>query len=251
MPVKNTTRLLTILVAFGQLPNFVYAVSREPVQENSADTSDQINLSKPEIDQDQREKNRRELTTQLSNKINFQVDSFRECQKTDAHRLSDVVRFILYFKDQTNKTAAAQKKLYEMYKSLGGIADTADNVQKMPDPCDSIANEIRNVKAQQKQIQNAKDPAYVTGKFHFEPSCYPLYPRLSLANQESGKVRVSILINAEGQNPFVLLSKSSGSPLLDDSALKSLAKCTCEPSTYKGVPEQSWFDVDYVFELKN
>ncbi|MGH8807249.1 MAG: energy transducer TonB, partial [Noviherbaspirillum sp.] len=59
----------------------------------------------------------------------------------------------------------------------------------------------------------------------------PPYPRLSLRNEEQGTVVLRVLVKADGTAGAVELKKSSGYPLLDESARRTVPRWRFNPAT--------------------
>lgn len=77
----------------------------------------------------------------------------------------------------------------------------------------------------------------------------PAYPAASLRAEETGTVRLSFLINAEGVVIDSKVDRSSGSRRLDEAARKALALCHFKPGTVDGKPVQSWEKLEYEWKL--
>lgn len=75
----------------------------------------------------------------------------------------------------------------------------------------------------------------------------PAYPREALMNEESGTVRISVLVGTDGSAKQVKVKRSSGSKSLDKAASKAFALCSFRPALANGVAQESWFDIDYEF----
>jgi periplasmic protein TonB len=79
----------------------------------------------------------------------------------------------------------------------------------------------------------------------------PPYPRLSLRNEEQGTVVLRVLVNADGTAGAVELKKSSGFPLLDESAKNTVPSWRFNPATIDGKPVAEWYEVSIPFKLQN
>lgn len=78
----------------------------------------------------------------------------------------------------------------------------------------------------------------------------PPYPPLSIDNNEEGVVRLKVMVEENGYPSSVELSKSSGYPRLDKSALKTVReKYRFTPATRLGVPIRSVYTFNIVFKL--
>ena len=85
-----------------------------------------------------------------------------------------------------------------------------------------------------------------SSEIHFIQFSEPTYPPVSRANGEEGVVKMRIHFNENGQITNSELIQSSGKPLLDQSAQKSILSWKLNPSKSGGVFEKS-----FVFKLKN
>lgn len=78
----------------------------------------------------------------------------------------------------------------------------------------------------------------------------PPYPPASLRANEIGVVKLSFLIDTNGQ---VLESKvvgSSGFRRLDEAARSGLALCKFRPATLDGKPERTWSAIEYEWKIQ-
>ncbi|CAN5921217.1 hypothetical protein BH11PSE8_BH11PSE8_35550 [soil metagenome] len=78
----------------------------------------------------------------------------------------------------------------------------------------------------------------------------PVYPRLSVRLQETGRVMVRVFIDEHGMPQQAQVSKTSGFARLDESALAAVRKVRFEPYTSNGRPATGWafIPVDFVLE---
>jgi TonB family protein len=72
---------------------------------------------------------------------------------------------------------------------------------------------------------------------HCDP---PRYPKLSVVRQEEGLTVLAFLIRSDGSVKRVVVTNSSGSPLLDQAAIEALSTCIFKPATHDGKPIESW-----------
>ncbi|MET3108347.1 TonB family protein [Oxalobacteraceae bacterium GrIS 2.11] len=222
-----------------------------------------------------------ELKLQLENQSNVQLNTLTECTKADSYQLSEAALYINYLNQveirsqsiakensdglnltlrpdprkllsaqyQIMRVSEAMPKLFELYKKYGGTADVSSKVSPLPNPCESYLTEISSNISRQIEIQNSDKKIFKVPKLVFDTCKKPDYPRISLAEEEHGKIRLAFLIDVDGAVDYVLLAKSSGFPLLDTVALSSLRSCHFEPAVFKGSPHKTWMYIDYVFEL--
>jgi protein TonB len=78
----------------------------------------------------------------------------------------------------------------------------------------------------------------------------PAYPPASLRANETGTVRLSFLIEADGRIVQSRIEVSSGFRRLDDAARMGLALCKFKPATVDGKPERAWARIDYVWKVE-
>lgn len=79
----------------------------------------------------------------------------------------------------------------------------------------------------------------------------PPYPRLSASNGEEGTVILRVLVTTEGIAGAVEIRSSSGYPLLDESARKTVQTWRFRPATVDGKPVAEWYQVPIPFKLQN
>ncbi len=80
-------------------------------------------------------------------------------------------------------------------------------------------------------------------------SFHPLYPRTSRRRNEEGTVVITLSVLTDGSANNILVSQSSGYPLLDKAALRSVRKSRYKPATNNGNPVDSTLEQTYVFRL--
>lgn len=81
-------------------------------------------------------------------------------------------------------------------------------------------------------------------------SCEPSYPARSRRLQETGVVRVKMLITVEGLPTQIQVVKSSGHERLDQAALEGAACFRFEPGRVNGIPTALWYEVPVRFILE-
>jgi len=79
----------------------------------------------------------------------------------------------------------------------------------------------------------------------------PPYPRISLSNGDEGTVVLRVLVTAEGTAGAVQVRTSSGFPLLDESARKTVMTWRFKPATVDGKPVAEWYEVPIPFKLQD
>jgi protein TonB len=95
-------------------------------------------------------------------------------------------------------------------------------------------------------------PAIVPAVINFDtPGCRPEWPRSSLLNEETGTVKLAVLIGADGSVTDVKIEKSSGFKELDNAVKTQLLSGACrnKPGTVDGKPQSLWIRVLYVWRL--
>ncbi|MBI3283442.1 MAG: M56 family metallopeptidase [Burkholderiales bacterium] len=82
--------------------------------------------------------------------------------------------------------------------------------------------------------------------------CKPDYPRQSLRQNETGLVRVSVLVDPDGTMKKTKVIKSSGFPRLDEAVTAAIENCKekAGPGTVDGKPASMWIKVQYVWKLE-
>lgn len=89
-----------------------------------------------------------------------------------------------------------------------------------------------------------------TAVSYLEPPA-PVYPLASRRMQEQGEVLIKVEIGADGRARQLTVSRSSGSPRLDNAALTAVRAARFKPYTENGVPLVVWTTVPIQFELEN
>ncbi|RZI41427.1 energy transducer TonB [Herbaspirillum sp. HC18] len=79
----------------------------------------------------------------------------------------------------------------------------------------------------------------------------PPYPRLSRANGDEGTVVLRVMVKADGTAGEVELMRTSGYPLLDESARNTVQGWRFKPATVDGKPVAEWYRLDVPFKLNN
>jgi len=78
----------------------------------------------------------------------------------------------------------------------------------------------------------------------------PPYPAAARRANETGTVRLTLLIDVDGRVLDSKIERSSGSRRLDEAARAGLSLCKFKPATLNGRPERSWERLDYVWTLE-
>ena len=78
----------------------------------------------------------------------------------------------------------------------------------------------------------------------------PHYPMLSRRQEEQGTVLLRIYVKADGTAGEVRLKRSSGYPLLDESALQAVQQWRFRPATLDHRPVSEWYQIAIPFKLE-
>ncbi|MGD8778342.1 MAG: TonB family protein [Ignavibacteria bacterium] len=78
----------------------------------------------------------------------------------------------------------------------------------------------------------------------------PVYPLGALINNVEGKVELKILVNKNGDVVNTLIKKSSGSPILDSSAVNYTYTLKYIPAKANGRPYKCWVSMTYSYSIK-
>lgn len=78
----------------------------------------------------------------------------------------------------------------------------------------------------------------------------PPYPLMALQMRNEGTVMLKALVQPDGSCGEVLLARSSGHELLDQSALKTVAQWKFVPARSQGKEVSQWVSIPIVFNLK-
>ncbi|MES2149854.1 MAG: energy transducer TonB [Pseudomonadota bacterium] len=77
----------------------------------------------------------------------------------------------------------------------------------------------------------------------------PEYPARAARMGETGTVTLALLVGVDGRVTGSRVQKSSGSKELDRAAVTALSLCKFKPATNGGVPEPSWGQIAYIWNL--
>lgn len=77
----------------------------------------------------------------------------------------------------------------------------------------------------------------------------PPYPRLSRSSGEQGTVVLKVLVQADGTVGALEIARSSGYPLLDQSATSTVRTWRFNPATVDGRPVSEWYQIPIPFTL--
>lgn len=77
----------------------------------------------------------------------------------------------------------------------------------------------------------------------------PPYPRMAMLQGVEGTVRLQVLVQADGSASQVLLAQSSGSELLDKSALETVLRWKFTPARSQGKETAQWVSLPITFSL--
>jgi len=80
----------------------------------------------------------------------------------------------------------------------------------------------------------------------------PPYPAMARRLGEEGEVRLDVHVSQDGGVTEVKLKKSSGSALLDQTAIETVKKWRFKPATVDGRPVDEWYyNWKWVFKLES
>ena len=84
----------------------------------------------------------------------------------------------------------------------------------------------------------------------YASACRVVYPPLSRAMHERGRVVLKILVGVDGRSKKLELLRSSGSPRLDNAAQEAMRRCRFRPGTVNGVPQDMDYEAPIEFVLR-
>ena len=82
------------------------------------------------------------------------------------------------------------------------------------------------------------------------PLSEPIYPSRAIRENRTGTVLLSVFVLADGRIGEVRLERSSGSPDLDDSAMREAKRWRLKPGTKDGLALGMWKQIPITFQLK-
>lgn len=77
----------------------------------------------------------------------------------------------------------------------------------------------------------------------------PSYPEAARRAKITGSVQIVVSVNALGQPTSVRLSRSSGSPMLDEAALRAVRASSFNPKRIAGIPLPDTITIPFTFRL--
>lgn len=84
----------------------------------------------------------------------------------------------------------------------------------------------------------------------YASSCRVVYPPLSRAMHERGRVLLKVLVGVDGRSKKLEMVRSSGSPRLDTAAQEAMRRCRFKPGTVNGVPQDMSYEAPIEFVLR-
>lgn len=108
---------------------------------------------------------------------------------------------------------------------------------------------LENKNAEVSHEQATKGSVIKQAVVNFNSCSKPEYPANSVRDGETGKVGLKFLIGKDGHVLQSKIVSSSGYRDLDKAAQKGLSACQFTPGTVDGVAQESWANVDYVWNL--
>lgn len=141
----------------------------------------------------------------------------------------------------------------EAYVQAAQASDSAAVFKQAVELADQHAARLAQAEAASPAlIIGAKDPA--TGKKVARPGIAsfpkPSWPLASLHYEETGKVTLAFLVDADGKLQRAKKLKSSGYVELDNAALLALASGEFTPAEEDGKPVAAWMVMQYVWTLE-
>ena len=84
----------------------------------------------------------------------------------------------------------------------------------------------------------------------YASTCRVVYPPLSRAMHERGRVVLKVLVGVDGRSKKLEMIRSSGSPRLDTAAQEAMRRCRFKPGTVNGVPQDMSYEAPIEFVLR-
>lgn len=79
----------------------------------------------------------------------------------------------------------------------------------------------------------------------------PVYPLLSRRQEEQGTVLLRVMVKANGTAGDIHVRRTSGYPLLDESALNAVQNWRFTPASVNNKPIAEWYQIAIPFKLHN
>ena len=114
----------------------------------------------------------------------------------------------------------------------------------------SVKNQPEGEDLRANLIPKAGTPLLTLARPRYDRNPKPPYPRVARRRGYEGVVLLKVEILPNGRVGEILVKKSSGHPILDRSALKTVEKWSFIPAKQRGEPIRIWAEVPIKFELE-
>jgi protein TonB len=123
-----------------------------------------------------------------------------------------------------------------------GTSGAASNISFVRQPTGAVANQAAGAGA-------SKPGKSAHPRYRHNPP--PEYPALARQRRQEGVVLLAVRVTAKGKAGEVTVKKSSGFPLLDEAAMRTVRRWEFEPARSGGLPVESDTEVPVRFQLSN
>lgn len=113
-------------------------------------------------------------------------------------------------------------------------------------PAVSQARVASSPSASRPPAGSGKDQSHASWKHRVTPS----YPASALLSRKSGRVLVTVQINALGQATAAAVTTSSANPILDAAAMRAARESSYHPKCLLGVPLPDTVAIPYNFDIR-
>lgn len=121
----------------------------------------------------------------------------------------------------------------------------AEAPRTMPRPQPTVSRSGLPPVASRPPAGSGKDRSHASWKHRVTPT----YPQSALLGRKSGRVLVTVQVNALGQPTAASVTTSSGNPVLDTAAVRSARESTYFPKCLLGVPLPDTVVIPYNFGI--
>lgn len=113
-----------------------------------------------------------------------------------------------------------------------------------------VSEELKASTLQESVVEPISEIPVVNSNVRYrQPPSPPIYPHLAVRKKQQGETWVRALVNTQGEIEQIVIARSSGYELLDQSALDAVSGWLFEAAEVDGRTVTAWVEVPVAFEL--